>query len=318
MITLLLGSDTLAKKLYIKQAAQKAGAEVETFNEASGAIPALGSLFEQQLFGAPKIVVLDKLWKKIDADELLEKVGDNKSAQLFIVEDSLDKRLNATKTFLKDERITVVELNAPVGTRAASDWINNFCKLQGVKIEPAASMALTQTLLIDEDATLNVMQAQNELEKLKQYAKSEGKEGIITKQAVELLVENTDGVDIFALLNAIATKNKKLAVNQLETFFETETADEKTNAIKVTALLSDQFRSLLIVLDADSRRMPDDAVLELTGWKSGRLFIMKKLSRNFTMPKVKQALLKLENLDRELKSSTMPPHVVLDLIIADM
>ena len=30
------------------------------------------------------------------------------------------------------------------------------------------------------------------------------------------------------------------------------------------------------------------------------------------------SLLKLENLDRELKTGTMPPHVVLDLIIADM
>lgn len=317
MITLLLGTDQLAKKQYIDAAAKRANAEVETFTDSS-TIPDLGSLFEQQLFGAPKIVVFDHAWKKLDAEALLEKVGDNKSAQLFIVEDSLDKRTKVNQAFIKDARVTVVELNAPIGTRAASDWINAYCKQNEIKIDAAASMALASALLIDEDATLNVLHAQNELQKLKQYARSESGDSVVTKDMVSLLVETETGVDIFALLNAIATKNKKLAVQMLETYFETETADEKTNAIKVTALLSDQFRSLLIALDADARRMPDEAVLKLTGWKSGRLYIMKKLSRNFTAPKVKQALLKLENLDRELKSSTMPPHVVLDLIIADM
>lgn len=321
MITLLLGTDQLAKKQYIDAAAKKAGAEVETFTDSS-TIPDLGSLFEQQLFGAPKIVVFDGAWKKLDAEALLEKVGDNKPAQLFICETSLDKRTKVNQAFMKDARVTVVELNAPIGTREASGWINAYAKQNGIKIDAAASMALASALLVDEDDTLNVLHAQNELQKLKQYARSStdgsSTDQTITKDMVALLVETETGVDIFALLNAIATKNKKLAVQMLETYFATETADEKTNAIKVTALLSDQFRSLLIALDADARRMPDDAVLKLTGWKSGRLYIMKKLGRNFTVPKVKQALSKLENLDRELKSSTMPPHVVLDLIIVDM
>ncbi len=320
MITLLLGTDPLAKKQYIDEAAKEAKAEVETFTESS-TLPTLGSLFEQQLFGAPKIVVFDHIWKKFDSEELIEKVGDNKSAQLFVIEDSLDKRVKTNQAFIKDKRVSVVELNAPIGTRAASEWIIAFSKKDDFKIEPGASMALANALLVDEDASLDVARAQNELEKLKQYAKSEGSGGsnpIITKDMVSLLVETSTGVDVFALLNAIATKNKKLAVQMLETFFATEAADEKANAIKVGALLSDQFRSLLIALDADTRRMSDAAVLEMTGWKSGRLFIMKKLSRNFTLPKVRQALSKLENLDRELKTGTMPPHVVLDLIIADM
>jgi DNA polymerase III delta subunit len=104
----------------------------------------------------------------------------------------------------------------------------------------------------------------------------------------------------------------------LEDYFATEVGDDKANAIKVTALLADQFRSLLIVTDATARHLPDAAILEMTGWKSGRLFVMKKLSRNFATQQLKQALAKLENLDRELKTSTMPPHVVLDLIIADI
>ena len=313
MITLLLGTDTLAKKLQIAQAAKLREAEVETYIEGSN-LPELGQLFEQQLFGAPKIVVFDHVWKKLDSEELLEKVGDNKDAALFIVEESLDKRTKLNQEFLKDKRVTVVQLDAPIGTGAASEWIKNYCKENKIKIDAPASLALARALLIDEDSVLDVARAQNELQKLKQYSAGE----IITQDAIELLVEPSIGVDIFELLNAIATKNKQQAMKMLNEYFETETADEKANAIKVAALLSDQFRSLLIALDSGNRRLPDEAVLEMTGWKSGRLFIMKKLSRNFTPLQVTQALAKLQNLDRELKTGSMPPHVVLDLIIADM
>ena len=313
MITLLLGSDSLAKKQHISQAAKLRSAEVETFTESS-ILPALEQLFEAQLFGAPKIVVLDHIWKQLDSTELLEKLGDNNAASLFVVEDSLDKRTKLNQEFIKDKRVTVVQLDAPVGTALAGDWIKNYCIENNINIESSASLDLARALLIDEDATLDVARAQNELQKLKQYAAGES----ITQEAISVLVESSVGVDIFELLNAIATKNKKLAIQMLNRYFETETADEKANAIKVTALLSDQFRSLLIAQDSEQRRMPDATVLEMTGWKSGRLFIMKKLARNFTPIQVKQALSKLESLDRELKTGSMPPHVVLDLILAGL
>jgi DNA polymerase III delta subunit len=217
--------------------------------------------------------------------------------------------------FQKDKRVTVVQLDAPVGAVLSSAWILEYCKKQGIAIESTASIALARALLSDEEtAVLNVSHAQNEIEKLKQYADG----AAITSSMVAELVASSVGVDIFKLLNAIATRNKKLALKMLEDYFDSETADEKANAIKVTALLSDQFRSLLIVADANDRRLQDEAVLAMTGWKSGRLYVMKKLARNFKIAQVKQALSKLENLDREMKTGSMPPHVVLDLIIADM
>lgn len=53
MITLLLGTNNLAKKQHIKLAAKQREADVELFTENSS-IPVLAQLFEQQLFGAPK------------------------------------------------------------------------------------------------------------------------------------------------------------------------------------------------------------------------------------------------------------------------
>lgn len=313
MITLLLGTNNLAKKQHIKLAAKQREADVELFTENSS-IPVLAQLFEQQLFGAPKVVVFDHAWKQLDPEQLLENFADNNNATVFIVEESLDKRKKVNVEFQKDKRVTVIQNDSPIGTKAASDWVLNYAKQNNFNIEPAASLALARALLVDEDSSLDVMRAQNELEKLKQYSA----EDLITEKAVELLVEPITGVDVFELLNAIATKNRKQALSLLQNYFATETADEKANAIKVVALLSDQFRSLLIALDFTARHLPDAEILKLTGWKSGRLFIMKKLSKNFSIKQVSSALAKLGNLDRELKTGSMPPHVVLDLIIADI
>lgn len=260
------------------------------------------------------MVVFDHAWKQLDPEQLLENFADNNNATVFIVEESLDKRKKVNVEFQKDKRVTVIQNDSPIGTKAASDWVLNYAKQNNFNIEPAASLALARALLVDEDSSLDVMRAQNELEKLKQYSA----EDLITEKAVELLVEPITGVDVFELLNAIATKNRKQALSLLQNYFATETADEKANAIKVVALLSDQFRSLLIALDFTARHLPDAEILKLTGWKSGRLFIMKKLSKNFSIKQVSSALAKLGNLDRELKTGSMPPHVVLDLIIADI
>jgi DNA polymerase III delta subunit len=204
MITLLLGTNALAKKQRIVQTAKELQAEVENFTENS-TIPSLSELFEPQLFGSQKIVVFDHVWKQLDPENLLEKIGNKTSAQLFILEDSLDKRKKINQDFLKDNRVTVEELNSPVGTRLATEWIQNFASEQGIKIEPAAAMTLSRALLIDEDSVLNVAQAQSELQKLKSYANGQ----VITSKVVSELVESATGVDIFVLLNAIATKNKK-------------------------------------------------------------------------------------------------------------
>ncbi len=314
MLTLLLGTNQTAKKKHIKAAAQQRDAEIEIVSESEG-LAGLGSIFEPQLFGAPKIAVLENLWKKLNDEDItkLLVLADDKSATVFVVEESLDKRKKINQEFLKNPKIIVAQLDAPIGTRSASEWIQNFAKEAGYKIDAKASMVLAQALLIDEDSTLDVGRAETELAKLNAYAAGKN----ITTEMVNELIEKVAGVDIFELLNAIAAKNKQSALKILDQYFATEAADEKSNAIKVSALLADQFRSLLIAADASQRNIPDAKVLEMTKWKSGRLFMMKKLCRNFSVKQLQQALRKLENLDRELKTGSMPPQVVLDLIIAN-
>jgi DNA polymerase III delta subunit len=133
-----------------------------------------------------------------------------------------------------------------------------------------------------------------------------------------MLVVPKVSVDPFALLDAIGSKNKSHALQMLGNFFDHSAGDEKAKAIQFSALLADQLRNVLLVIDAVDKRIPDETILDKTGWKSGRLYVMKKLSRSYNPAQIKLTLAKLESLDIELKTSTMPPHVVLDMIISQM
>jgi DNA polymerase III delta subunit len=94
--------------------------------------------------------------------------------------------------------------------------------------------------------------------------------------------------------------------------------DEKAKIIQLNSMLADQFRNILLVQDFVARRTPDTMILEQTTWKSGRLFIMKKLAAKFQPQQLISILDKLERLDVELKTTTMPGATILQLILAQL
>ncbi len=311
MITVLTGQDTLKKQKEI--AARVPAKEFEIVRiSSSDQIPELGTLAEPMLFGPLRAYIFDGVWKNLDPENLLKFTADN-STKVFIIEDSIDQRKTVNKNFLKDKRVTVIDCAAPTGGEVAS-WIGSQAKDLGIKIDKKAVEDLAKALAPDERGALSVSTAQNELLKLKYYANGE----IITPTMVEELVNPIVAINIFDLLDAVGSQQKSRALQLVDDFFNRTDGDEKAKAIQLTALLADQLRNILLVIDATAQNMPEAEILKQTGWKSGRLFVMKKLSRHFTPLKLRQTLTKLESLDMEVKSSTMPSQVILDLIIADM
>jgi len=74
----------------------------------------------------------------------------------------------------------------------------------------------------------------------------------------------------------------------------------------------------LLVQDFLARRVPDQEILKQTAWKSGRLFVMKKLAGKFKPGQLISILDKLERLDIETKTTTTPGQTILQLILAQL
>jgi DNA polymerase III delta subunit len=325
MLTLLLGPDDFSKKEYIGSLAAGTKSEVRVFFDAED-LPSVESLIGQDLFGGAKIFVLKGLVAHFNNAMVLEKLVASKN-QIIIIEEKLDKRLVANKALLARKDVKVEEFILPHG-KELDKWIIARAKSIGGSINAKAADALAIALGRDDaketkfggkvtsvEEVYNLWQAENELKKL--VALSNGQE--ISEADVKELAPSNREVDVFDLTNAIADNQKQKALSLMQDFLFFQTgSDEKGSIIKLNALLSEQFRNVAVVQSFASSKTSEDAILEKTGWKSGRLFIMKKTAARFTPKTVLELLNKLASLDEELKTSSTPPRVLLDLIISQL
>jgi DNA polymerase III delta subunit len=324
MITLLLGADDFSKQEYISSLAQNKESDLVMFSDPDSA-PGAGSLLETDLFSRPKIFVLKTMLAEFGAEEV-EKCIASPNHIIFSI-NSLDKRKKENKELLANKKIIVKDFSLPHG-RELNDWIIARVKSLGGNISHQAADALAVRLgrdngketkiagkIIAVEEVFNLWQADGEIKKL--LAFGAGNE-IGVSEISELVSENGE-VDVFDLTNAIADNQKQKAMDLLQRFLKEQSAsDEKGAIIQLNALLGEQFRNVAMIQDFVASKKSEDEILEATGWKSGRLFVIKKIATKFPAKKIIEFLNKLEALDEELKTSGTPPRVVLDLIVSQL
>lgn len=306
MLTLLLGDDVYAKQAYLDQELSKIEGDLNKF-QAGEDLPKLSSLGGASLFGGAGVYIFVDCLKNFELEDL-ELVAQN-TVPIYFWESSLDKRLAKSKQLIK---IANVEEFSSPERDSAQAWILSHADRLGIKIQPSAAGELVNRLLGSTKTNLPVMTAHQELLKLSSYA---GEETISTAMVEELTPQDLS-IDMFALLDFVGSKNKAQAIKLLQNYYESSSEDDKALTIRLVALLSDQFRSLLIAKDLGAQGLNDQQILQTTGWKSGRLFVMNKIGRNFSSAQLQSALTKLYSLDKELKTSTLPPRVIVDMIVA--
>ncbi len=319
MLYLLLGSESFLHKDFIGSLADKFSAPVIEIGS-DDVFPDKAELSSQDLFAEEKIFVIFEGLTKRGMLEFIEELKASKN-HIVILEDKLDRRKKETASIIKDPEITVVDCVTPLGAELVK-WLDLRAKKYGTSFETGAASYLLTTLgQLGEvknfkepvQSQVNFWQLENEIKKLATYVN----DSKITKQAIGELVKIREPVEVWDIINALADKNAHKLFSSLELFFGVlDGTDEKSKVIKCTALLAEQFRSIALVQSMLSQRLPDDIILEKTGWKSGRLFMVKKPAARFTAKVVLEFLAKLEALDLELKTSSTSPRVLLDLIVA--
>jgi len=270
--------------------------------------------------------VVEGLFKELNLEKNLEKLFGTQNT-IIVAEEKLDKRLAFVKKLTKDKRITIQNFDLPHG-RELNVWIEKRVKDLGGKISKAVVEVLAVRLGRDEGTekkfggkiveikeAFNLWQADSEIQKLLACSSA----GEISENDVNNLVSENLEIDGFKITNAIGDGRKQEALDLIGHFLSEQTgSDEKGSIIQLSALLAEQFRNVAMVQDFSARHTPESEILEKTGWKSGRLFVMKKISSKFPSKKVMEFLKKVEALDTELKTTQTPPKVLLDLIVAQL
>ncbi len=324
MLILLLGPDDFSKKDFIDSLVKDKGADLVMFSEGDQ-LPNNGQFLETDLFSKPKVFMLQNVMPEFTKPEIEKMIAT--ANNIVISLKALDKRKKENKELLSNKKITIKEFVLPHG-RELNEWIAKRVKFYGGAMSKEAVDLLAVRLGRDNGKEIKVAgkvtsaeevfslwQADSEIKKLLAFA---GKAEIGTKEVEDLVSENGE-VDVFDLTNAIADNQKQKAMGLLHRFLKEQTgSDEKIGIIQLNALLSEQFRNVAAVQDFMAAKKSENQILEITGWKPGRLFVMKKIAARFPPKKILDFLNKLEALDEELKSSSAPPRLLLDLIVSQL
>lgn len=318
MVKLFLGTNNFSLRNRLTELASQTGLELKQYHEGD-VMPGLAELSGSTLFGPGFLHVFHNSIAKSnlldDVESLLVSSG-----VIIIVESSSPKKNSALQQLLNHPKIEIEQFDDPQIQQLPS-WLTEQAKTYGASITPAGAKALIAALVPEPAAfwdkpKIDLVLFHNELAKLAAY--TNGKP--ITEQEVGELTKTNDSAEVWHVVNAMADKNSKAVFTAMEKFLS-EQGNASTDAgklILLNALLADQFRNLLLVQDLEDRKVPDSEILKLTGWKSGRLSQLRKVSKRFAPAQLKQILQKLENLDIELKTTNTPSRPILDLILTQV
>ena len=196
----------------------------------------------------------------------------------------------------------VEEYIPPKGT-SLERWISNRGAELEVKITPGAQVALA--------AALTDLQAlDSELQKLSLYV---GRGGLIDEQVLRDMSYASRQEDVFELTNAVARRDTKGALLQLQRLVDGGTAPEG-----ILPALAWQVRTLIQLRDMLDQRVPEPYMAEKSGISD---YVVRKTvgqARQFSMRKLMQIHEKLLHLDHAVKTGRAEADLSIDALVVDM
>lgn len=230
-----------------------------------------------------------------------------------------DKRLASIKKILSHP-MEISELKLPHGQQLQS-WITQELKKDQAAIEEKALELLAVYLgrdlfeekkiggrVIETKEVFDLWQVHNELEKLVSRTKH------IQVADVQALVRPKLPENIFELSDQIISGHKQQAFQTLENLMAGNPGDEKSEIIRIVALLAEQFRSLATVSSLADKKNQQE-IAEMLGWSPGRVFVNLKLAKSIRFEKLKIYLGGLLSIDKSLKTSDSNPRLLLSMFL---
>jgi DNA polymerase III delta subunit len=247
---------------------------------------------------ARKMVVLREPSKQKSFAEAITDVlqGLPETTDVILVEPKLDKRLTYYKTLKKQTDFR--ELNE-LDASGLARWAAEYAKEQGGSLSSADARVLVDRVGANQQAL------QQELDKLMAY------EPTITRNNIELLTERLPQSTVFELLDAAFAGNTARAM----TLYHEQRA-LKVEPQAILAMLAWQLHVLAAVKSGAPRSIDDIA-------REAKLnpFVVRKsqgLTRNLSLPRLKQLIHDLLDLDIRLKRVAIDADEALQLYLFNL
>jgi DNA polymerase-3 subunit delta len=255
------------------------------------------------MFAEKKLVILKNLFaNKKFQEEFAKDLKDLESTKDIIIiyeEDKVDERLKIFKDLKKsfdsaqDRSVKCQEFEFLDGLNLKK-WLSVELAKSNAKIEPMAENLLLNFVGND------LWQLRNEVIKLSSF--KAGK--VVTAEDVKLLVKPKIDSDIFRTIEALAQKNKKLALSLI--YKHIENGD---HPLYLLSMIAYQFRTLLILKESGGKK---------TGLHP---FVVQKtlpLCNKFTFAELKNIYQKIFEIDIDIKTGKIDAELAIDMLVAQI
>ena len=155
----------------------------------------------------------------------------------------------------------------------------------------------------------DLWQMGNEINKLSSYKAG----AIIKREDVETMVKPNIENDIFKTIDALVSKNKKLALSLLHKHI-----DDGDPPLKLLAMIAYQFRTLLIIKDLQDKKQPYGAIAKKSGLHPFTVQKNYYLCNQFSIDQLKKIYHKIFKIDFDIKTGKIEAEMALDLLIAEI
>lgn len=248
--------------------------------------------------------------------EYLKKSGILKTQDSFLVmaqELALaeDKRAKQ-KYILKNNQELFKALTGKAVKSEEFDYLAGAKLEAWIKKEAEEIEAKIDILAVKKMATFvgaDLWQMKNEIDKLAAFAKGK----IIDEKMVDELVKAKMESDIFKTIDALANRNKQIALSLLHRHLA-----EGESEIYLLGMLVYQFRNLLLVKSEIERGVQFQSLAKTVKLHP---FVLRKSfeqGRAFTLPALKKIYERLLELDIAMKSGRIEAPVALDLVVGEI
>jgi len=252
------------------------------------------SMFAEKKLAVLKNTFLNKNFKENflrDSKEFAE----SKNIVLFYEEEEFsgDKLFKFLKKHAKSQEFK------PLQSQKLKNWVKKGFDDYGIEIREEALEKLINFVGSD------LWQMANEIKKLVSY-KLKCPNPEISQRDIELLVKPKIENDIFKTIDAIASKNKKQALDLIHKHLE-----RGDTPLYLLSMINFQFRNLLIVKSSrfgyEKLKMHPYVIQKST-----------QQARKFNFEELKKIYQKIFQVDLSIKTGKVEPETALDLFIAEI
>jgi len=232
--------------------------------------------------------------------ENIKDLADLKDIVVVYENGPADKRTKLFKALEKHAKYQEFEFLLPANLRK---WVLDEFTNNKAKIETDALNLLVEFVGND------LWQMANEINKLSNYKKG----SVIKKEDVETLVRPKTENDIFKTIEALASKDKKQALNLLHKHLE-----KGDSPLYLLSMIAFQFRNLLIVKQLLESAKPYGAMAKKSGLHP---FVFQKsyyICNKFSLLELKKIYHKIFETDLNIKTGKIEPETALDILLAQI